>query len=76
MDEKEDKMIRAVCPRYACWLCRTKTGWPHQRWCRLSTVTQPLCADCRYYSAGKVICAYPALRKGGAADNEKAEYTL
>lgn len=75
MDET-GSVIRAVCPRFACRLCRTKTGWQHQRWCRLSAVIRPLCEDCRYYSASRNACAYPARRKGEAGRNEKTEYSL
>ena len=56
-------LIRARCPRFACRLCRTKTGWPHQRWCELSFLTQPECTDCRYWSEKKHACDHPAARR-------------
>ena len=60
---QERRPIDARCPRYACRLCRTKTGWPHQPWCELSRVTEPECADCRYWNAGKNLCDHPAARR-------------
>lgn len=56
-------VIAARCQRFACRLCRTKTGWPHQRWCELTFLTQPDCADCRYWSEKKHACDHPAARR-------------
>ena len=61
----ERPVIRAKCEHYACRECRTKTGWPHQKWCELSRLTEPDCADCRYRSVRKARCDHPALRRGG-----------
>ena len=71
-----DSAIRAECPLYACKECRTKTGWRHQRWCGMADKTEPGCAECRYFNAGKNACAHPARRKGGAARHEKIQYSL
>lgn len=62
--EERNGVIRASCPLYACRICRTKTGWPHQRWCVLGEETAPRCSDCCYYKRER--CAHPARRKGGA----------
>ena len=62
MDEKEN-CIRAACPLFACRLCRTKTGWPHQRWCACRELTGPGCAGCRYHDPKRDECVHPA-RKG------------
>jgi hypothetical protein len=61
----ERPVIRAKCESYACRECRTKTGWPHQKWCTLSRLTEPDCADCRYWSVKKAGCDHPARRRGG-----------
>ena len=61
--EEERPRMEARCDLYACRVCRTKTGWPHQPWCELSQVTEPDCADCRYWGGKK--CRHPARRKGG-----------
>ncbi len=74
--ENTDSTIRARCPLYCCRVCRTKTGWRHQCWCRIAGVTQPGCADCRYHDADKNLCVHPIQRKGGAACDEKIQYSL
>ena len=61
----ERPVIRAKCESYACRACRTKTGWPHQSWCELSRLTEPDCADCRYWNVKKARCGHPVLRRGG-----------
>ncbi len=60
-----DVVIRANCPRFVCRVCRTKTGWPHQRWCGLGGLTDPACEACRYYAPDRDRCVHPAQRKGG-----------
>ena len=62
----ERPLIAAACELYACRVCRTKTGWPHQKWCEMKLVTNPDCGDCRYWSEKKGKCDHPAVRKGGA----------
>ncbi|MBQ7460430.1 MAG: hypothetical protein IJS72_03565 [Oscillospiraceae bacterium] len=59
-----DNRITAGCELYVCRECRTKTGWPHQRWCTLRGLTEPDCGECRYYGREKRICVHPAARKG------------
>ncbi len=63
--ERADVRIEAACTLFACRMCRTKTGWAHQRWCELSGLKSPTCRDCRYWSAQKAVCVHPAQRKGG-----------
>lgn len=63
----ERKRINARCDRYACLVCRTKTGWPHQVWCEMARVTEPECTDCRYWSAKKSLCDHPVTRRERAA---------
>ena len=65
--DRDKKRISSPCPLFACRVCRTKTGWPHQRWCALAELTAPECADCRYWSEAESRCHHPTLRKGGAA---------
>lgn len=62
---EERPVIRALCPLFACRVCRTKTGWPHQRWCELSRLTEPDCALCRYWGEkkGKGGCTHAAVRR-------------
>ena len=60
-------LIDALCPRYVCRLCRTKTGWPHQLGCELAQVTEPECADCRYWNMKNQRCDHPAARRERAA---------
>ncbi len=55
-----DRSIRGACPLFACRFCRTKRGWPHQRWCAAAGLTEPECPDCRYHDPGKGSCAHPA----------------
>ena len=66
MDET-DGTIRCACMLYACRVCRTKTGWRHQRWCELAGLTVPGCGECRYHDERRDACAHPSRRKGGAA---------
>lgn len=66
--ENEAARIAADCPRFACRVCRTKTGWPHQSWCALAAVTRPECGDCRYREAARGVCQHPAQKKGGDAE--------
>ena len=65
--DNERPLIGARCPRYVCRLCRTKTGWPHQPGCALALLTNPVCADCRFWNEKKNRCNHPAARKGRAA---------
>ena len=60
-----DNLIRSTCPLFACRICRTKTGWPHQSWCGAAAVTQPGCPDCRYWDTAGFICAHPVRGKRG-----------
>ena len=55
-----DNIIHGKCSLFACRCCRTKYGWEHQRWCELSSVTEPACEKCRYYSGHNGRCAHPA----------------
>lgn len=64
-EPEERPVIRARCDLYACRVCRTKTGWPHQKWCAIKPVTEPDCGDCRYWSVRKNRCDHPASRRGG-----------
>lgn len=52
--------LASPCALFACWVCRTKTGWPHQRWCELIERTEPRCADCRYWSEKRGECRHPS----------------
>lgn len=74
--KETDSVICTACPLYACRVCRTKTGWKHQRWCRMAEITQPGCEACRYYDAEGNACAHPAQRKGGIACREKVYCSL
>lgn len=58
--EETETIIHSVCPLYACRVCRTKSGWRHQQWCGIADVTEPDCADCRYYDPLRDKCAHPA----------------
>ena len=58
-------IIDASCALFACRSCRTKTGWPHQKWCEMQHLTDPDCADCIYWSVKKNKCDHPARRRGG-----------
>ena len=58
-------VIDASCALFACRSCRTKTGWPHQKWCEMQLLTNPDCADCIYWSVKKDKCDHPARRRGG-----------
>ena len=60
-------LILSTCPRFACRVCRTKTGWSHQPWCELSWVTEPDCTDCRYWNKKKDLCEHPTARRERAA---------
>ena len=61
----ERPIIRSACELFACRVCRTKTGWPHQKWCELCDLVRPDCGDCRYWNVGKNKCGHPARRGGG-----------
>lgn len=61
-----DGVIRARCSRFACCVCRTKTGWPHQPWCELGEEACPGCEDCRYFDRTKARCMHPACKRRGA----------
>lgn len=68
MEEKDKTMlIDALCPRYVCRFCRVKTGWPHQKWCKLKMLTNPDCVDCRYWNESMERCDHPAARRECAA---------
>lgn len=60
-------LIQARCARYVCRICRTKTGWPHQLGCALAQLTEPSCADCRYWSERTSRCDHPAVRRERAS---------
>ena len=62
-------IIDAGCPLYACRVCRTKTGWEHQRWCGITGMTEPGCDQCRYRDRSE--CSHPALRKGKVTNHEE-----
>ena len=68
--EEERGRIAAACPRFACRVCRTKTGWPHQPWCPLSRAVEPDCGGCRYWEPKEGECIHPALRREGAQNEE------
>ncbi|MBR0231505.1 MAG: hypothetical protein IJQ53_04695 [Clostridia bacterium] len=57
------KNIKSECRLFACRLCRTKTGWPHQHWCANAEKTAPGCMDCHYYDESKSECAHPIMRR-------------
>ena len=42
MDRMEREKIAAQCALFACRVCRTKTGWPHQVWCDAADALRPL----------------------------------
>jgi len=56
-------VICAACDRFACRVCRTKTGWRHQVWCTRNSLAAPTCEDCVYWSAAVESCRHPAQRK-------------
>lgn len=58
-------IIHAECPSYACRICRTKTGWPHQVWCGMKQVEGPNCKDCHYFDPDRARCIHPLREKGG-----------
>ena len=62
---EERPVIRARCPLFACRVCRTKTGWPHQKWCDQKLAADPDCGGCVYWSRKKERCDHPAMRRGG-----------
>lgn len=66
--------IDAQCPDFVCRLCRTKTGWPHQRGCTETANVRPTCADCRYWREKDRRCHHPARRK--EAPRETDPHTL
>ncbi len=63
--DKTETVIRSACPLFACRLCRTKSGWPHQRWCVLRDMAEPGCPDCRYFDLTRGVCAHPAKERRG-----------
>ncbi len=60
--ENERPRIEAKCPLFACRVCRTKTGWPHQSWCDAAELVQPGCEGCYYWGEAKNVCEHPARR--------------
>ena len=59
---KKRKQIAAKCQLYACRICRTKTGWPHQPWCEAGDGIKPGCEDCIYYYAKIQKCVHPVIK--------------
>lgn len=67
----EREKIAAQCALFACRVCRTKTGWPHQVWCDAADALRPLCADCRYWNETDAVCKHPAVKRGYAMQVEQ-----
>ena len=57
------KNIHTGCALFASKYCRTKTGWPHQRWCDIADKTMTDCDDCVYYKINKKECKHPILKE-------------
>ena len=55
-----ENAIRGSCPRFACRCCHTKYGYPHQKWCEIYLLTQPVCSDCIYFNEKCGVCRHPA----------------
>ena len=55
--------IAADCPQFVCRVCRTKVGWPHQRWCEIRNITKTLCSDCQYRGRNGGECIHPLRRR-------------
>ncbi len=62
--------ITSTCPYLVCGICRTKVGWPHQRWCNKREKTELSCFDCFYLNTGDEVCAHPVF-KGGKKDRDE-----
>ena len=56
-----ENIINGECERYVCSECRTKYGYPHQRWCTKKDVTEPSCLQCIYFGKGER-CRHPSLK--------------
>ena len=63
MEKNSNPIITAECPLFACRECRTKSEWPHQRWCHCAQVVRPACGDCVYWKPEAGVCKHPVRRK-------------
>ena len=61
--KEELPCIRSGCPFFACRVCRTKVGWPHQSWCGIKQNTDPGCTDCQYQNRQNKQCAHPSRKR-------------
>lgn len=70
--------IRSSCSFFVCKFCLTKSGWEHQKWCEINTLTSPECKDCQYFNKQAFLCQHPALKKDRKEDlqYEKNKCTL
>ncbi|MBR6101092.1 MAG: hypothetical protein IKP95_01555 [Ruminococcus sp.] len=53
------------CSLFACRVCRTKTGFPHQKWCSLYGSDKGSCGGCIYFDKRKKRCRHPRKLKDG-----------
>ena len=68
--------IEAICRHFVCKECRTKVGWPHQRWCSGVDRMRCACADCLYYNEKRGMCVHPILKREEWNGREKIEYPV
>gem|GEM_PF-6969600 len=59
---RKDEPIFAECPLFVCRECHTKTGHPHQHWCRLADSGGTDCGHCLYGQTGGK-CTHPYRKK-------------
>ena len=62
LNNPAERRISSRCEDFVCRVCRTKTGWPHQKWCS-SENTEPGCSDCLYAAKNGTVCKHPQRRK-------------
>lgn len=60
--KERNATIASNCPRFACKICRTKTGWAHQIWCPALPITLPECGDCMYHNEKRETCEHPNVK--------------
>lgn len=61
----KDNIITTECTLFACRVCHTKTGHPHQKWCTPNVSGIRECESCLYYNAEREKCTHPYRKKDG-----------
>ena len=62
--KEELSEITSTCPYLVCFICRTKVGWPHQRWCDKKDEAELSCSDCFYFKTKDEVCTHPVFKRG------------